>query len=199
MAIALDNTIMGTVDDGTNSYVDVPYADNYFANHWSASLSSAWSAVSVAAKPLLLISACRTIESARFTTPIIRDASVWKSYYNRQTGLIMNFQLLREPVKFYYYQFLQFPRNLDIDPVTGANFIPEPIMMAQCEQAVYMLTFDQTALANRMQGIVTDSVSIGRGQIHVSQQYGFEGSMFAPVAYEMVKPYLMRGPKLRRG
>jgi hypothetical protein len=198
MSIVLDNTISGTVDNGTNSYVDVPFADDYFLNHWNVAYSLAWSNLLDQQKTNLLVAACRVIETCRFTNIIVRTDWRFHHYYNRLTMQVMNFQLLREAVKYYFYQVLQFPRNLDIDPQTGARFIPQAIQMSQCEQAIYMATFDQTALANRLQGITNDTMSLGRSQIHLSQQYGSEGSMMAPLAYEMVKPFLIRNVRARR-
>lgn len=198
MAITLNAKVGGTHTDGTNSYVDVAYADDYFANHWNSTFVTAWDGVDDQPKANLLVAAARVIESARFTNIVVHTDWRFHRYYNRLTMQIMNFQLLREPVKFYFYQLMQFPRNLDIDPTTGALYIPEAIKMAQCEQAMYMLTFDESALSNRIQGVTNDTISIGRGQIHLNQQYGSEGSMFAPTAYEMIKPYLVRNVRTRR-
>lgn len=198
MAVTLNAKVGGIHTDGTNSYVDVAYADDYFSNHWDSTLSAAWDGLDDQPKANLLVAACRVIESGRFTNIIVRTDWRFHRYYNRLTMQVMNFQLLREPVKFYFYQMLQFPRNLDIDPTNGQLYIPEAIKMAQCEQAIYMLTFDQSALSNRLQGVTNDTISIGRGQIHLNQQYGAEGSMFAPVSFEMIKPYLVRNVKTRR-
>lgn len=198
MPVILNNKLAGTINDGTNSYVDQAYADAYFGNHWDANKVATWNALTSSQKPQLLVAACRTIETARFTHAILRTDWRFHRYYNRLTMQVMNFQLLREPVRWYFYQVLQFPRNLDINPVTGALFIPEAIQMAQCEQAVWMVGLDKTALQNRIQGVTNDTVSVGRNQVHVSQQYGYEGSEFSPDAYEMIKPYLVRSAKMRR-
>lgn len=199
MAVTLNALTGGTRHDGTNSYVDQAYADDYFSNHWVATYNTQWSALADQAKQNLLVAACRVIESARFTNVIVRTDWRFHRYYNRLTMQIMNFQLLREPVKYYFYQALQFPRNLDIDPISGAVYVPEAIQMAQCEQAIYLLTFDQSAIQNKLQGVVNDTISIGRGQIHLNQQYGAEGSMYAPQAYEMIKSFLVRNVRGRRG
>lgn len=198
MAVTLNAKVGGIHSDGTNSYVDVAYADDYFDNHYLQTYSLAWGALDDQPKANLLVAAARVIESARFTNIIIRTDWRFHRYYNRLTMQVMNFQLLREPVKYYFYQMMQFPRNLDIDTTSGLPFIPEAIQMAQCEQAIYMLTFDQTALSNHLQGVVNDTISIGRGQIHLNQQYGSGGTMFAPVALEMVKPFLVRNVRTSR-
>lgn len=198
MSLVLNNKVSGTVADGTNSYVDVAYATDYFDNHWVSSYATQWNALAAQQQTNLLIAACRVIETARFTIPILHTDWRFHRYYNRLTMQVMNFQLLREPVKWYFYQVLQFPRNLDINPITGALFVPEALMMAQCEQAIYMLNFDQSALANRLQGVALDKISIGRNQIDLSQEYSGEGSQYAPQAFEMAKPYLVRGSKMRR-
>jgi hypothetical protein len=198
MAVILNTKVSGTHTDGTNSYVDTAYADDYFSNHWLAANSAAWDALDDAPKATLLIAAARVIESARFTNIVVHTDWRFHRYYNRLTMQIMNFQLLREPVKYFFYQLMQFPRNLDIDLVGGLPYIPEAIKMAQCEQAVYMLTFDQSALSNRLQGITSDAIGVGRSQILLKQTYGSEGTMFAPQAYEMIKPFLVRNVRQRR-
>jgi len=186
MAVTLNNTL---TDAYANSYVDVAYADDYWDNHWNSTKSDQWNALDTTVKERLLIQACRVIETARFTVNVrLRDG--YPLYYDRRTHIVaqLNDQIL--PVKYYFYQRLQFPRNLDRDINSGALYVPEPVMLAQCEQAVYTINFDDTALANRMQGITHDNTSIGN--IRVRQEYTGDGSMWSPVALEYVKPYLLK-------
>lgn len=192
--LAIDNTSQGIY---SNSYVDVAYCDNYFLNHYSATKAAQWAALTETQKITLLIAACRTIETARFTLRI--PTSEFNLHYDYRTRTVLNLSLYTDPIKYYYYQRLQFPRNLDIDVITGQLYIPEPILNAQCEQAIYTLNFDESALASRMQGIVNDTVSIGKGQIHLNQEYVGQGSAFAPMAAEMCRTYFVLGQKMRRG
>jgi hypothetical protein len=115
-------------------------------------------------------------------------------------------QLGRDPVKFFYYQRLQFPRNLDVyyqNPPVGAKlgdlYIPEDIMLAQCEQAGYLIGFDDSQLSSRMQGVSLETVSLGKGQVASTTEYsGVSGSSLAPAAVEYLKPYAVGGGKLQR-
>jgi hypothetical protein len=147
-------------------------------------------------KTQLLVQATRIIETARFTNFV--PLSEYNLHYDRLTNSVLDITLSRDPVRYYYYQKLQFPRNLDFDPVLQTLYMPIPLMMAQCEQAVYTLNFDETAVANRLQGIVSDTLEIGKNQIHLSQEYVGEGSMFAPMALEFVRPFFVRSAKQKR-
>ena len=64
------------------------------------------------------------------------------------------------PEKYYFQQKLQFPRTLEVH-MNGQLYVPEEIMFAQCEQAIYQINFDQTILANRLQGISHDAPNVG--------------------------------------
>lgn len=194
MALTLNNTLK---DVYANSYVDVTYCDAYWAGHFSATKVAQWANLSTQQKTTLLIAACRTIDSARYTLKI--PTSEFNIHYDYRTRTVLNLSLYTDPIKYYYYQRLQFPRNLDVDTITGLVYIPEPILMAQCEQAIYTLNFDESALAARMQGVVNDTIGIGKGQIHLNQEYVGQGSAFAPMAMEMLRPYFVAGQKMRRG
>lgn len=194
MAITLDNTIGGLE---SNSYVDVPYFIDYWTNHYNATLSAQVLALTAIQKTYLLVRSCRIIESLRFTRPVSRTD--YQLRYNRLTGTVVDMSYLtREPVKFAYYQKLQFPRNLDIHIEDGTFIIPESILMAQCEQAAYLLNFDETAIANRLQGITLDKTGVGRQQVDLTQEYGQNGSMISPMAYEFLRAYLLSTQKVRR-
>lgn len=193
MALTIDTTLTGI---NSNSYVDQPYADDYWDSHFNATKSAYWSNLSDDQKTNLLIMACRVIETARFTNFV--PISEYTLHYDHVTGQVLDITLTREPVRFYYYQRLQFPRNLDFNPQTQVLYIQPAVQMAQCEQAVYMAQLDETTLSNRLQGVLNDTVSIGRSQIHLNQQYATEGSMFAPMALEFIRPFLIRGARIRR-
>lgn len=193
MALTIDTTLAGV---HSNSYIDQTYADDYWAAHFSAAKSLFWSNLSDDQKANLLIMACRVLETARFTNFV--PISEYTLHYDHVTGQVLDITLTREPVRFYYYQRLQFPRNLDFDPTTQQLYIHPAIQMAQAEQAVYMAQLDDTALSNRLQGVTQDTIAVGRSQIHLSQQYTTDGSMFAPMALEFIRPFLVKGARMRR-
>lgn len=197
MALTLDDTMAGT---SANSYVDITYADDYFSGHYNTTLASQWSAFTDAQKTTLLLHACRVIETARFTLNV--SVSEYQLHYDRITGQVLDISMNLQPVKYYYYQKLQFPRNIDLTPPTPGNagtlYIPEAILQAQCEQAIYLANLDQTAMATRLQGVTQETTSVGRNQIHISQTFSSEFSMYAPMALELISPYLIRGTHMRR-
>lgn len=195
MALTLDSTIAGEL---SNSYVDVAYCDGYWANHYSTTKAAVWSGLSASQKEQLLIQACGVIESLRFTS---RRSKEWqnnllfdaqhKRFFDVSDGL---------PVKAIYTQALQFPRNVDLIESTQAWEVPESVMMAQCEQAVYLATFDDAALANRLQGVESDSLAVGGGALSVRQHFVTGGTALAPMAVEFLKPYLLKSSsRLGRG
>jgi hypothetical protein len=196
MAITLDTTLGGEL---SNSYVDLDYADDYWGNHFSSVKAAQWAALNDDQKTQLLVRACSILETARYTyTNTLPQYSI---HYDRRTGKVLDMNLTRDPVKFYYYQRLQFPRNLDVHFISqpaGAQYIPEAVLIAQCEQAIYLLNVDETAMANRLQGITLDKVNIGSGAIESTQEYAVTGSMFAPMAFEMLRPYMVKSGKVRR-
>lgn len=204
MSVLLDVTLGGEL---SNSYCDAPtFADDYWANHFSSVKAALWAALSDDQKSQLLIQACRVIETARYTYS--NTLPQYSIHYDRRTGKIMDMNLTRDPVKYYYYQKLQFPRNLDIHYLApqpgeaaytvGSLYIPEDIMMAQCEQAVYMTTLDESALSNRIQGITMEKFGVGKGQIDSTQEYTSGGSMFSPMAFEIMRPYIIKSAKVVR-
>lgn len=185
MAITLTTTLSSEV---ANSYVDVAYCDDYWSNHYSTSLQDQWSALTTGQKSLLLVRACRILETLRFTAPTER-VGLFEYKYNKNTRLVTSVPNDVVPTKAEYLQALQFPRSIDTNS-TGAKFIPEPVKMAQCEQAVYMLSFDESVLASRLQGVLSESVSAG--SVSVDQQMAGSGTALSPMAYEFVKPFLLK-------
>jgi hypothetical protein len=201
MALTINSTL---AQETSNSYCDQAFADDYWANHYDSIKAAQWDALDDAPKQQVLIRACQVLETARYTIPVTLPE--YAMHYDRHTGLVLSLNLTRQPVKYYYYQRLQFPRNLDVyymnppsGKVVGDQYIPEPVLIAQCEQSLYMLNIDETAMANRLQGITMDKVGLGKQQIESTQEYSVSGSMFAPLAYEMMSPLMVRGGKLQRG
>ncbi len=186
MALTLNTTL---TDPYANSYVDVAYCDDYWAAHYSVTKATQWAGLSTAQKESLLIRACRVIETARFTTQA--DPRTFpRMEYSRRTRTVITWEDRVTATRYLYTQSLQFPRNLDVDLTDGHLFIPEPIQMAQCEQAVYSLNFDETAISNRLQGISADATYVG--SIHLRQTYDQGGSQFAPMALDMCRPFFIR-------
>jgi hypothetical protein len=155
-------------------------------------------------KITLLTAACRSIERIRFVYP--QTLPNYAIHYDRRTGKVMDLNLSRDPVRYYYYQKLQFPRNLDIyyeqaPPGTplGSLYMREEPMNAQCEQAMYLLNADTTPLANKMMGVTLDTLTVGKGQITTTQQYGGTGTLLSPIAVEILSGLMVREGRLQRG
>lgn len=194
MAYVLNTTLS---DQFANSYADVPFADDYFDNHYLSTRTSVWTGLTDDQKISVLIAACRTLETVRFTDPSPQIAD-YTERYDKRTHTVRYFGLNRNPSKYFFYQSLQFPRQNDIDINTGTTFMPEAIKMAQCEQAVYILTFDETAISNKLQGIGRDSTTLGT--LKISQSYNQLGTRVAPAALEFIRPYIIKlSTSVRRG
>jgi hypothetical protein len=195
MALTLVSTL-GAED--ANSYVDVAYCDTYWLEHYQTDKASQWSALSAPQKASALVSACRVIEKLRFTYPYDPYKAASSYEFNRSSGLVIELVDRSQPFKASYHQALQFPRNKDREKDTADLFIPEAVKTAQCEQAVYLLTFDETAVATRLQGI--ESESTGAGPVNVSQKFTAGGSALSPMALDMLSPFLISSSKkVRRG
>jgi len=69
-------------------------------------------------------------------------------------------------------------------------YIPYPIQAAQCEQAAWLYSFDNTVLADGIQGLVRQAINVGG--VALSQAIRSKGSMMSPDAYDMCKPYLIQ-------
>lgn len=180
----------------SNSYCDLAFANDYFSNHFISTNADAWNALDVAPQQRLLVAACRVIETARFTN-YVRPTD-YAFFYDYITGAVRQLAERTEPIRLQNTQSLQFPRNVDIDTVTGLSFIPPSIMLAQCEQAIYLLSYDGAAMSSRIQGISSEAVSLGKGQIHSSTVYVGEGSAFAPMALEYCRPFFLKGGQRMR-
>jgi hypothetical protein len=200
MALTLVSTL-GAED--ANSYVDVAYCDTYWSGHYQTTKADAWAALQTSQKASALIAACRLLESVRFTYTYNPTRS--SSYeYNRSTGRVIEYTDRSQPYKGSYSQALQFPRTIDLDTDTGAPFIPDAIKEAQCEQAVYLLTFDEGAITTRLQGIESDSVTVGAISLKQTFSKGSSAgsasaSAFAPMALDRIKPFILSTKRIRRG
>lgn len=186
MSYVLNTTI---ADEFANSYCDVPYADFYFENHFLTTKADAWAALTDEQKTAALITGCRSLEQIRFTQPSVYGGG-YINWYNRRTGKVQSFGLEKQLFKYYYFQALQFPRQVDQKTTDGSTYIPEPIKLAQCEQALYELTFDDSILAGRLQGVSRESTTLGT--LKVSQTTNGLGVNICPAALSYVRPYIIK-------
>jgi hypothetical protein len=188
MAIVLVSTI---ADEYANSYISEEDADVYWEDHYSSTRADQWSNLSSGQKQTLLVQACLMIESIRFTKYVKQEE--YSYHYDMNSGMFLMSYQERIPIRYSVIQALQFPRNIDVDSTTGVTYIPESVKYAQCEQALYIMNFDESAISASLQGIVRESVSIGRGQIQQSMEYSQQmATMFSPVVVQMLKPYFCK-------
>lgn len=194
MSLTLTPTLSST---SANSYVTLAFADAYWQDHYQAVKAAQWEALSDSQKTSALIQACRCLETLRFVARATKDAD-YELHFLRNPGVVVQTNRDVIPLRAAYNQALQFPRNIDRTDESGEYFIPESIKLAQCEQAVYLLGVDDSALATRLQGVVSESMSVG--SIKVSQQFEGVGTLIGPMALEYVRPFLLTmSSTMRRG
>jgi|SRR6185312_2028166 len=198
-ALQIDTTVAG---ENSNSYVTVQDCSDYWNSHYNLTAAATWSGLTASQQTSLLVQACRVLETARFVNPATRRDYVLR--YSRSTREVLSLPVLLEPIRYFWWQRLQFPRNLDIAKTAfgtdnpGDVYIPDPVKWAQCEQAMYTLTFDNSILANHLQGVTLEKVSIGANQLDTTQEYSGNGSAYSPVAFQLLSPYMLRGARVRR-
>lgn len=189
MAVALDDTLSG---ETSNTFCSVDYADDYFDNHYSVAKTTAWQALSDGQKEQLLIQACRIINKCKFTETSTNHDYDYSLEWRRDMNAVVTVNKSTRPFKYTYTQALQFPRNLDY-LTDGTYFIPDEIKMAQCEQAIYLATVDDSSLTSIGQGLKRESVTVG--EITLSQTYSDNSAsagLISPMAKELITPYLIR-------
>lgn len=191
MAITLVSTVAG---ETSNSYADVAYADTYWASHYSSVKASQWAVLTTPKKTLALINACRIIERIKFTEEFRWTMDTY--FEPTHNGMVRLFTAGNTVVRSNLDQNLQFPRNVDYTSA-GVLYIPDEVKDAQCEQAVHLLTVDDAAIASQLQGVVSDSVRAG--SVSASQTFSGVGSVVAPMAYEILIPFILKSNKIRRG
>jgi len=153
VAVLVDDTISG---EYSNSYINVAYADEYFSDHFDTTKTSTWEALGDGQKQSLLVQAALIIEQFKYTYVLERRELTL--HYDSQTGLVHDFLHVQYPVRYTWNQNLQFPRNLDVDSISGDTYIPEAVKIAQCEQAIFLKNFTSTDTA-----LVTTSAKILAG------------------------------------
>lgn len=187
MALALNTTISG---QGANSYVGITYCDDYWLGHYIAQKSALWAALTTAQKTSALVHACRDIEALKFTEVSGSNRSLRLGRDLRSELIKLQDADDKSPKKADSTQALQFPRNLDRDSA-GVLYLPEAVLMAQCEQALYRLTADSSAMISVMQGVQSESVRVGN--VSVSQTFsGQVGITVSPVSVSLLSPFLLR-------
>jgi len=183
-------TINATIaDERANSYVLASDFTAYWTNHFDLVTSATVLALTTSQIEMLLVRACRTVDSLHFTEPVDPLADYHLVYDSRQQQIRSVKTNYGRPQKYNYFQFLQFPRTLDIYQ-DGTLYIPYPIQAAQCEQAAWLYSFDNTVLADGIQGLVRQAINVGG--VALSQAIRSKGSMMSPDAYDMCKPYLIQ-------
>lgn len=184
----LNNTL---ADERANSYASLDDLTSYWDSHWDQTTAAAVQALNEDQQTALLITACRTLETLRFTEPVDPLADYHLVVDTRQQQVRSVKTNYGRPQKYDYSQSLQFPRTLDVY-LDGTVYIPPTILQAQCEQAAYELTFDPSILENVLQGITKDYVSVGN--VTVSQTFAAgsgKGTRLSSIAYSLCKPFLI--------
>jgi hypothetical protein len=182
--LQLNNVI---ADERANSYVTAADFAAYWTNHWNGTLAATMLALTVPQTEMLLVQACRIIETLHFTEPVDPLADYHLVYDSRQQQIRSVKTNYGRPQKYNYFQFLQFPRTLDIYQ-DGTLYIPYPVQAAQCEQAAYLYTFDTTLLEDSLQGLSRQAINVSG--VSISQTIRPKGSMLCAEAYNYVK-YLL--------
>lgn len=194
MAQTLNSTMS---DQFANSYIDQAYADAYFAGHISTVKDAAWAALTANQKASALIQATWVIEQLKFTVPTVPwdatlqyDNLLHRFYYSSPA-------IPGSAIKWSSLQNLQFPRNIDTN--YSGVFIPEAVKDAECEQAIFMATLDESIITSTMQGVVSETFS--GGGITISQRYENKGgnvsTLLAPLTKQFVNPYILRATGMR--
>lgn len=185
--MALVTTVGGSTSD---SYVSVSEANNYFNNHYITAKKTSWATLTQPQKESALKRACQQIETLRvldddFTTGSLPVALVIDAGYDLTIHRAVT------------NQRLQFPRNLDLD-TAGDPFIPQEVKDSQCEQAVYLLSFDDTALITTTQGILEEAVTAGAVKSYTRYRDGASVSYLAPMVIELMRQFLRPTGRLKR-
>jgi hypothetical protein len=176
------------------SYLSLAGATAYFAAHYKPAYATQWAALSASQQGLLLNAATRDLEQLKY---VERQAvPTYRYFVDPVKGRILILTPRRDPIKYNYYQSLQFPRSVDIHQ-DSTVFIPMQMQWAQCEQAIYRLNFDETLLSNARQGLSINSVKVGGG-ISIYQHLNSGGDNLSPTALAYIKPFLKYGKHLVR-
>jgi hypothetical protein len=185
--MALDATVGGST---SNSYVIVQEADRYFNTHYITAKKTTWSALGQPQKESALKRACQQLETLKVLDDELSTGRL-------PIALVIDFGYDLTLHRAEINQKLQFPRNLDIDP-TGQPYLPQEIKDAQCEQAVYLLSFDDTTLVTLTQGVIEEAVTAGPIKSYTRYSEGYAPTYIAPIVLELMRPYLRYTGRIRR-
>lgn len=151
---------------GTNTYVTLAEANTYFADKLH---TAEWDSAFGATMEKALKEACR-----------------------RMNRLVFKGQKLSET------QLLAFPRimpqfnRIGVIGFTTDSGVPEAVRAAQCEEALALLRFGNSARARAQEQNVV-SVKFG----DVTEEYRASLKLLSPEALELLKPYLAGGVSIR--
>lgn len=181
----LDTTVGGSTSD---SYASVAYADTFFANHYSIAKRDAWAALVLAQKEHVLRRATQIMDTLRVLDdefgfgPLPAALIELNAYDYSVRRLMVN-------------QRLNFPRNVDIDDAND-GFIVIDILDAQCEQAVFLLSADESSMISQLSGIKEEEVRAG--PVMSRTVFSAMGSLVAPLTVELMRPYVRPTRRLTR-
>lgn len=156
---------------GTNSYVDIGWAEQYFAGRL---YTDEWDNADTATKEKALLMACRRIERLQF-----------KGIKADPDNQILQFPRALPAVGMPLYQS---ERKFNLDYTLSyivQGGVPDEVKAAQCEEALALLKYGNSTRAKLQEQNV---VQIDFGS--VSEQYKGLGKLFSKEAYELLKPYL---------
>jgi hypothetical protein len=184
----IDTTVMGA---SSNSYVDLNFAADYFANHMSSVKRDGWLGLSDEQATMALLSAAGDVESLKFVEPEMDYALL-----PHLDPVTLTYRNVSDAVtKWNPLQRLQFPRNIDIDyTADSVPYIPIYVQMAQCEQAWYRCTIDTSNLISQAQGVRHESFSADG--LSLNTIFTGQGHMFAPETTQFLRQFFL--PKNRR-
>jgi hypothetical protein len=185
--MSLDTTVGGPT---SNSYVSVSEANSYFNNHYSVAKKTLWNTLGQPQKEFALKRACQQIE-----TICMLDDELSTGRLPIALVIDLGYDLSIHRAEF--NQRLQLPRNLDVD-VTGAPFVPQVAKDAQCEQAVYLLAFDDATLITMSQGITEDLTQAGPVKTFTKYAQGMAPTYLSPMVVELLREFFRITGRVRR-
>jgi hypothetical protein len=185
--MALDTTVGGST---SNSYVSLGEANTYFNNHYATAKKAAWTALGSVQREFTLKRACQQLETLR-----VLDDQIATGRLPVELIIDLGYDVTihRSEIN----QRLQFPRNLDLDS-TGEPYIPQEIKDAQCEQAVYLLSFDDSPLTTTLQGVIEEAVTAGAVKSYTRYAEGHAPTYLSPMVVELMRPYFRSTSQMKR-
>jgi len=156
---------------GTNSYVSLDEAEQYFAGRL---YTDEWNNADATTKEKALLMACRRIERLQFRG-IKADPDTQVLQFPRALPAV-NMPLYPSERRFNF----DYALNYIIQ-----DKVPDEVKWAQCEEALALLKYGNSTRAKLQEQNV---VQVDFGS--VSEEYKGLGKLFSKEAYELLKPYL---------